>query len=111
MDKDRKDTSIPEPPEHLSERSKDLWRQVIPSRALSPGRLILIEEALSALDRADECRGAISGEGLTTRTETTGAIHLHPLAKLERESRAQFIRAWTALGLEWDTSIDGKLYA
>jgi len=108
MAKDKADITIPDPPEHLSERSKDLWRQIVPSRALSPGRLALMGEALTALDRVAECREAISRDGLTTKTETTGTVHLHPLAKLERESRAQFIRAWTALSLEWDARIDGR---
>lgn len=96
-----------EPPEHLSERSKQLWRDLVPKRAKSPGRLALLQAGLEALDRADEARELLSAEGLTTVTETTGAVHLNPLVKLERESREQFMKAWRQLNFDWDNKIDG----
>ena len=98
---------IPEPPDHLSERSKQLWRDLVPKRAKSPGRLALLQTALEALDRADEARELISTEGLTTVTETTGAVHLNPLVKLERESRQAFMKAWGLLHFDFDIEIDG----
>lgn len=101
--------TTPEPPENLSERSRKLWHQIVPERKPSPGWLVLLEEALRALDRADECRRIIADEGLTTKTEATGAVHVHPLAKLERESRAQFMSAWKKLGLAEVREIDDYL--
>lgn len=99
---------VPEPPEHLSERAKGLWREVVPRRALSPGRLALLQTALEALDRAEECRVAIGRDGLVSKTETTGAVHVHPLLKAEKDSRQLFARLWTALDLQWDFEVDGQ---
>src|SRR5690606_27550481 len=77
---------VPEPPAHLSESSKQLWREVVPA-SISMGRLAVLTSALEARDRAEECRLTVNAQGLTTVTETTGAVHLHPLLKVERENR------------------------
>ena len=89
------------PPPHLSERSKQLWRELTPRRASSPERLALLQTALECLDRADEARAVLAQEGLTKTTKTTGAVHLHPLTRVEKESRQQFMSAWQALGLQY----------
>src|SRR5438046_912669 len=88
----------PEPPAHLSERAAGLWRELVPRRARSPERLALLQTALEALDRSDEAREAINKEGLTSKTEKTGALHIHPAVRVERESRMLFMKCWSALG-------------
>ena len=101
----------PEPipaPDHLSDRSKALWRGVVPSRAKSAARLALVATALEALDRANECREAIAKEGMTSRTETTGALHVHPLVKVEAEARRQFAAIWRSLDLQCDRRVDSN---
>jgi phage terminase small subunit len=98
---------IPDPPEHLSDRSKGIWCDVI-DEPCSPGRLVLVQTALEALDRADEARKQVEKEGLTTTTKTTGAVHVHPLLKVERDNRALFARIWHGqLRLHWDYRTDG----
>jgi hypothetical protein len=67
----------------------------------------MLQAALEALDRSELARLAVGREGMTTTTKTTGAVHLHPLLKVEKESRQQFLRAWEALGLNWSGEIDG----
>ena len=96
-----------EPPQHLSERAKALWRELVPARARSIGRLTLLQTALESLDRADMARVALAGGSLTTVTQSTKAVHLNPLAKLERESREQFARIWEQLSFGFDGSVDG----
>jgi len=98
---------VPEPPEHLSERSKALWRAIVPRRAVSPGRLALLQTALEALDRAEEARQAIAQQGLVTVTKTTGAVHINPLLKVEKDNRQLFARIWCELSLHWDVTVDG----
>jgi P27 family predicted phage terminase small subunit len=95
------------PPKHLSDRAKAIWRELVPARARSLGRLTLLQAALEALDRCDAAREAIGTAGLTTTTKTTGAVHLHPLLRVERESRQQFGKLWEQLHLGFDSSIDG----
>jgi phage terminase small subunit len=94
-------------PAHLSERSRDLWCRLLP-RCRSLGRQTMLGEALAALDRCDALRVALTAEGLTVTTERTGMTHINPLLKAEKDARALFCRMWTALGLEWSMSLDGR---
>jgi P27 family predicted phage terminase small subunit len=96
-------------PEHLSDRAKALWTAVIGHRVRSPGRVVLLQAALEALDRADAAAAVVNKEGMTTTTKTTKAVHIHPLVKAEREFRQQFMRAWEMLGLTWDAMVDGRV--
>lgn len=97
------------PPEGLSARSQELWREVVPKRAISAGRLAMIEEALRARDRADQAAAVVDAEGLLKKTETTGATHLNPAAKAERENRQLFTRLWSGMHLDWSVREDGQL--
>jgi P27 family predicted phage terminase small subunit len=104
-----KPEDLPEAPEHLSERSKRIWIELVGTRALSVGRLTALQVALESLDRADEAREVVNQEGLTNKTKTTGTVHLHPLLKVEKDARSQFFRIWNQLGLAWDYQIDSNL--
>jgi len=95
-----------EKPAGLSERSQKLWCAMVPGKAQSPGALVMVEQALRALDRADEAGRAIDTEGLTSLTEATGAVHVHPAVKIERENRALFARLWTSMHLDFDGALD-----
>ena len=111
MPKKRKEISPPPPaPAHLSERSRALWAAIVPRRAHSPERLELLTVALEARDRMQQASEAISVAGMTATTKTTGAVHLHPLLKVEKDSRAQFLQAWGALNLQWDPVTDGRFF-
>jgi len=98
----------PAPPS-LSERSSRLWTEIVRDRVWSPGRLTLFEQALLALDRAEEAKALVDAEGLTTTTKTTGAVHVHPALKIEKDARGQFLQAWGALCLNFDPMVDGRL--
>lgn len=95
-------------PSHLSERSAALWQSVIPSRARSAERRALIIVALDALDLADECLVLVRKEGMTTVTKRTGAVHVHPLMKVEKEQRSLFVKVWGQLNFGWNQTIDGR---
>ena len=95
------------PPPHLSARAKQLWAALVPHQSRSPARLALLQTALEALDRANQARLLITRQGLTTVTKTTGAVHLNPLLKVERENRQLFTKIRCELSLEWDREIDG----
>ena len=94
-------------PRHLSGRAKQLWAALVPHRARSPERLALLQTALEALDRADQARLLVARQGLTTVTKTTGAVHLNPLLKVERDNRQLFTKIWGELSFDWDREIDG----
>jgi P27 family predicted phage terminase small subunit len=95
------------PPSHLSPRAKSLWRSIVPSRAKSASRLALLQCALESLDRADSAREVVAREGMLSKTKSTGALHVNPLVKVERESRQQFARIWGEMHLGFDPHIDG----
>ena len=97
-----------EPPAHLSPAAQSLWRAVVPDRARSIGRLILLETALESYDRALEAAEAVDQDGLSFKTESTGAIHIHPALKAEKEFRAQFMRTWQELGFDFESALDGR---
>lgn len=103
------DPEVPGPPEHLSQCAQVLWREVVPRRTISPERLALLQVALEALDRADAATAVIEREGMVTTTKTTGAVHVHPLVKVERESRQLFLRCWQELALGWSMELDGRM--
>lgn len=98
------------PPDHLSPRAKTLWASVVPSRARSAARLAMVQTALEALDRADAAMAEIGRVGMTSETKTTGAIHVHPLVKVERESRGQFAKLWGLMGLQFCKLEDGVTF-
>ena len=65
----------------------------------------MLQVALESLDRADEARQAITAEGLTKKTESTGAVHVHPLLKVERDCRNQFAQIWGRLKLDQSAGV------
>ena len=89
------------PPAALSERSSRLWDAIVPAQARSAGRLALLTEALTSLDRLDEVRAVLRAEGLVHKTESTGALHVHPLVRVEKDSQGAFLRAWAMLNLQF----------
>jgi hypothetical protein len=96
-------------PDGLSERSRASWAAVVPARAVSAGRRALIEEALRALDRADQMREVVDRDGPTTVNETSGLTDVHPAVKIEREARQAFRRLRTIMNLHWSQDQDGRM--
>jgi P27 family predicted phage terminase small subunit len=105
---DRKPAENLDPPEHLSEKSKSLWRELVPARAKSPGRIALLAVALEAKDRADEARELVKSEGMISQKEGSKMLHVHPALKIEKDARSQFLSAWNQLSLCWDGMVDGR---
>jgi P27 family predicted phage terminase small subunit len=87
------------PPEHLSEKARQLWTELTATEVDTTARQALLLAGLEALDRATEARLAIKEQGLVNTTESTKAVHVNPLLKVERESKALFSKIWAQLGL------------
>lgn len=88
------------PPAHLSEVSRTLWREAMATmRGWTAPRIQLLIQTLNSLDRAEEARTAVAEQGMCTVTESTGAVHINPLLKAEREFRQQFLTGLDRLGL------------
>jgi hypothetical protein len=80
----------------------------VEGRTKSEGRRALLEQALLALDRADEYRRLLAGQDPVMVSRGTGTPHLHPLIRAEKEARETFARLAGMLGLNWDPNEDGE---
>ena len=95
------------PPSGLSEAAVERWKSVV-TKPLSPGRAALLEQAVRCLDRLEQVQTILATETLTVTTERTKAVHVHPLLKVETELRRQFATIWATLGLQFNSTIDGR---
>jgi hypothetical protein len=106
----RQTEALPEPPAGLSEASANIWRMFV-GRCRSAGRRVMLEQALRALDRAEQAAELVRRDGLVKTTASTGAVHVHPAAKIERESRQLFVKIFADhLRLDFQRSTDGILH-
>jgi len=87
------------PPGHLTATAQSIWAEIVPSRIKTPRVLVVLLAALEAFDRAGSAREAIKRDGMTTLS-ATGIPHVHPLLKVERDSRQQFVSVWKSLYLD-----------
>ena len=95
-------------PEGLSPRSAEFWNVVAPRLAKSPGRRVLLEQALRLVDRADELHALLAQQGPVTVTERSGLAHINPLVRAEREARGTAAKIMALLHLNWDADVDGR---
>jgi hypothetical protein len=94
--------SYPEPPPHLSERSKTLWQEYAGPILKSPGQFALLEIALCALDRAMLAKKIISREGLLTVSNEKGKMaHMNPCLTILKEAEASALKTFKTLGLHF----------
>lgn len=92
--------SFPPPPPDLAGKYARMWRSAVRNERNWPAtRLEMLHQAILALVRADQAKAVVDAEGLTSTTAATGAIHIHPAVKTEREMRAQAMRGLELLGL------------
>jgi P27 family predicted phage terminase small subunit len=91
----------PDPPPHLSEKARILWKHYAGPVLKSPAQLALFETGLAALDRATQAREIISREGMTLANEKGKMPHAHPLFNIQKESEAHFLKVWKTLNLNW----------
>ena len=87
-------------PEHLSEKSKELWTSLTRDKVTTPSRQTLLLAGLEALDRSEQCRLAIEQEGMVTITARSGVGHPHPLLRIEKEAKSLFAKIWNQLKLD-----------
>jgi len=91
-------TEVPAP-EHLSARTKGLWRTLVVEYRFEPQHLELLRLALEALDRCEEARATLAAEGSYT-TDRYGGRRAHPALAVERDSRIAAARLLRELNLD-----------
>jgi phage terminase small subunit len=88
----------PEPPKHLSQRSREVWRSVVKEWALGTHELRLLELACTSLDRAEEARQALAANGLTV-LDRFGQEKPRPEVGIERDAKVTAARLFRELRL------------
>jgi hypothetical protein len=94
-----------EPPEHLSERAKEIFNQYVPKpfkALLQINELVLF---LEDLDMREEIKKAIDKAGLLTET-AAGKPKLNPLVRELRKINSQLIARSRYLKLNQDFNFD-----
>lgn len=91
------------PPGHLSDMAADIWREVVARYLVEIEGLPLLEKALTQYDRARQARREIEENGLTWTNPDSGAVHVNPAVKVERDATKAFRLAWKELALDIET--------
>ena len=104
------DNKYPAPPEHLSERSKQLWVEFVGAR-IRGGKIVSFQTALEYLDLADAARQERIENGLVIKTKRSGVMHLNPVLKVEQDARDKFLKTWRQLGLNSEGPPNNPLQA
>ena len=90
---------IPPAPQNLSEESKDWWEKLLAQYALDDPGIMILANALEALDRMREAQALLREDGLVVR-DRFGQSRPHPAAGIERDAKGIFLRNMKALGLD-----------
>lgn len=99
--------TIPTPAAHLSDEAKSIWGELLGQYEITDAAgLQILRVALESFDRAQKARVAIDAEGMTS-TDRFGQTKVHPLAVVERDSRAGFLAGLKALNLDLEPLRDG----
>jgi P27 family predicted phage terminase small subunit len=88
----------PKPPAHLSPESRKLWRTVVREWELGEDGFPILLQALEALDEVRRAQDVLKKDGITAIGRNNEVI-AHPVCRLLKNSRDQFLRAWRQLDL------------
>ena len=91
---------FPDPPDYLSEKTKDLYRFYVGLTVRAPGQIAMFVKGLEAMDTADLAAELIREEGLTTTSKRSGMSRQHPAFAIKKESLAVAIKVWKTLRLD-----------
>jgi P27 family predicted phage terminase small subunit len=97
-------------PEHLTERSKALWEQIVEENEIDAVAAKILLTLCDAMERRDEARKVIAERGLTTQ-DRFGVLKVNPALAIERDSTLIMHRAFRLLGFDQEArgNEQGKL--
>jgi P27 family predicted phage terminase small subunit len=91
--------SVPRPPSHLSQSTRNWWRTCVKSYELEDHHLRLLQAAAECWDRLQQARALVARDGLTV-TDDRGNVRAHPAIAIERDARVGFARLLRDLDLD-----------
>jgi len=89
----------PDPPEHLSETSKERWRKIVAECVIDSAAIPILTSYLTALDRVEEARREIARIGPLIK-DRFGVVKANPWVAIERDSTLIMHRAFRLLGFD-----------
>jgi len=92
--------NLPEPPSHLSDASKALWRSTLAGWDLDMHHQHLLRLACEALDLAEQARLELAAHGSTTLADAGGGCRAHPATAICRDNRTLAARLLRDLNLD-----------
>jgi len=99
MTHEKSEPIFPDPPDHLSEKSKELFRFYVGLIIRAPAQITMFIKGLEALDQSDEATAIIRKEGLSQTSERSGLARQHPLLNTQKEAMSCFLKIWKSLNL------------
>ena len=90
---------LPDPPAHLSAKSRKWWQSVSADFELTSTDYKVLTAAAEALDSAEDARKLIKKDGLTY-VDGNGAIKGHPAVIIARDSAGLFAKLVKMLRLD-----------
>lgn len=99
------------PPEHLTEKSKALWNQIVDENEIDAVASKILLTLCDAMERRDEARRIISDLGITT-LDRFNVVKINPALAIERDSTLIMHRAFRLLGFDQEPrgNEQGKLF-
>jgi P27 family predicted phage terminase small subunit len=101
-----------EPPDHLSEESRRLWRQVTEENSIDAAAYPILLTYFEARDRREDARADIKENGAIYK-DRFGAPKMNPSVAIERDQTLIMHRAFRLLGFDQEArggSNQGKLF-
>ena len=88
-----------EPPEHLTDRSKQRWRDIVAENNMDAASLPILSSYLTALDRVEQARAEIARIGPLIK-DRFDIVKANPWVAIERDSTLIMHRAFRLLGFD-----------
>jgi phage terminase small subunit len=101
-------STLPAPPEGLSERSAAFWSTITEDYELAPHHFQLLRSACQIMDRLDAVAASIAEAGLMV-TGSKGQPRPNPLLSEERNLRIALARILRELDLEGEPAPDPRM--
>jgi P27 family predicted phage terminase small subunit len=86
-------------PEHLTEKSKALWEQIVDENEIDAVAAKILLTLCDAMERRDEARKVIAERGITT-LDRFNVLKVNPALAIERDSTLIMHRAFRLLGFD-----------
>lgn len=98
---------ITDPPAHLSESSRELWKEILESSNIDAAATPILTSLCEAVDRREVARAKIAANGAVIK-DRFGVEKMSPWVAVERDSTLIMHRAFRLLGFDQEPPGDAQ---